>query len=1225
LGAFRSFVQAEKAAFLSHDFSSFRTSSYDSVAGLEENSDRKYSVYAAPGISPSLLSNRISFCLNLVGPSVTIDTACSSSLVALDVARRCQSDGLCSYALVGGVNLILNPSLTKLLCQAKMLSPDSRCKAFDSSADGYGRSEAVVALVLASRTQIEMNKMKVFCWIHGSAVNHGGKAANLVAPNMNQQYEVIKRALDDADLTPFDISFVEAHGTGTRLGDPIEVAALKNVFGDTQINKRKLPLFVGSLKSNYGHTEGAAGLAGFLKGMLCLLFKKVPPTIHLNKINPIIDTSNFNVVFPSDREVCLESGAVAISSFGFGGTNCSVIISLDDMRCSKNIDHTTLVSGSLSNSPKIIKLEQKSGIIETLKENNTSNLTNNSLIDTKSDLSMESIKGLYKLLKTSKKWDKIESYNLLNWDTRKHCSPLIGRVEFQYNNESQNNMKGNNPVSISMVTTLRRDMFHLLKDHIIQGVVVVPGATFVEYLAELGSVVSRYLQSSYSMPPDSNSTSCVLIQSFEIERPLFLPFDYAHVDSVNNRMKSRIQIESFLDIETGNVDVFAKHCLTALSIAEKLSSKCKIKNESSIKYVTANLKKEYVTNSVDGESQGKCTMDSFIVGSFKNVKEMLEKMRERPVDAFYYNASLIGLHLGSRFKTIQRIFQGKIEMEKTKHNDSKEQEVFSKHEAPVSETVPTAVIINELKLSDNVDSFESQFIVHPAILDGAIQSASCLIITSGAPRYTIYVPVFGRNIRLYPSKNRCHTYVCRCLLRKSNKRYGIVQIEIFNKESGELLAWFEELRLQSVNFSIPVNISKELLFKESFTPTNNKYTVCLQSNHKMILSDSQSLQMVPEESTTTNSDSNELDKESNISSEEGVASETNNTIDDVGTIRNVTNSDTIVKEKIFISEVDFSWNVVLVECGTINLKSALHVVKKSIQKSYNHKNSLEINVIETNMQNLGCVLQALKLEHIFLIFGGALYSSIPQVVTQTAANFVQIIHEKMEERVTLETTEKKPTGVCVTLTLLFLSFGAFSFQSTTTDNMKPSVANAALKGFVRTLRLEAENHSGTLFHKTAHYFQKISISLFDLDKLVSRETSAIHVANILCNMIYQWPMKTIESCELLLRDNTEWVPSLEVVNRSICGPMEPYLGDSKVIKTEDRVGLDHSQGADKETVSIRFRPQNLDDTAVESSELDLKVHLITSLLCVFEEYPKCMIKMELQSLYDEFEQQAGIV
>ncbi|MFG1420391.1 amino acid adenylation domain-containing protein [Roseixanthobacter liquoris] len=279
--------------------------------------------YAFTGTIPSVAAGRLAYVLGLQGPVLSVDTACSSSLAALHLAVRALRSGECTRAIVAGVNLILSPDLQVGLTRMNALSADGRCKSFDAAADGYARGEGCIALVLEAETA---RPARVLAYVRGSAINHDGASNGLTAPNGAAQRAVIAEALADAGLAPADVDYVEAHGTGTPLGDPIEAMALAEAYG----RGRAAPLKIGSVKSNIGHLEAAAGLAGLAKLLVALEARALPASLHLNTPNPLIPWAELplapvTVATPwhSPTGAPLRAG---LSSFGMSGTNAHVVI-----------------------------------------------------------------------------------------------------------------------------------------------------------------------------------------------------------------------------------------------------------------------------------------------------------------------------------------------------------------------------------------------------------------------------------------------------------------------------------------------------------------------------------------------------------------------------------------------------------------------------------------------------------------------------------------------------------------------------------------------------------------------------------------------------------------------------------------------------------------------------------------------------------------------------------
>ncbi|WP_316976892.1 non-ribosomal peptide synthetase [Shumkonia mesophila] len=302
-------------------------SNYDYVqAHVHSGDPARIDAYSGSGVMFSTAAGRLSYFYDLKGPCVTLDTACSSSLVALDLAMKSLRRRECDVALAGGGSLMLSPDSTVALCKVKALAADGRSRAFDDDATGYGRGEGGGLLVLKRLDDALRAGDPIQAVLAGSAVNHDGRSNGLTAPNGLAQQQVIRDALADAGLTPDAIDYVEAHGTGTPLGDPIEFGALSAVFG------RRPPgrdLWLGSVKTNIGHTEAAAGIAGVIKVILALRHRRLPKSLHFIRPNRHIDwaTSSIKMVDEArDWEKGAGPRAAGISSFGLSGTNAHVVV-----------------------------------------------------------------------------------------------------------------------------------------------------------------------------------------------------------------------------------------------------------------------------------------------------------------------------------------------------------------------------------------------------------------------------------------------------------------------------------------------------------------------------------------------------------------------------------------------------------------------------------------------------------------------------------------------------------------------------------------------------------------------------------------------------------------------------------------------------------------------------------------------------------------------------------
>jgi len=298
---------------------------------MQLNDPSTIDTYSLVGGSLSIIANRLSYQLDLRGPSMTIDTACSSSLVALHAAVRSLRSGECNVALAAGASLILSPEVNVAHSKGLPLAPGGRCRTFDEGAEGYTRGEGVVALILRLDDDAMNRRDRRHALILSSAVNQDGRSNGLTAPNSASQQDCIADAIRDAGISMAEVEFVEAHGTGTALGDPIEVEALVETYGEVQGNE----LLVGSLKSNIGHLEAAAGLAGVAKAIAAVKKGYRYQSLHVDRVSPLLplDGSRIKVATAETAGAWTSNTqrrVAAVSAFGAGGTNAHAIVAEAD-------------------------------------------------------------------------------------------------------------------------------------------------------------------------------------------------------------------------------------------------------------------------------------------------------------------------------------------------------------------------------------------------------------------------------------------------------------------------------------------------------------------------------------------------------------------------------------------------------------------------------------------------------------------------------------------------------------------------------------------------------------------------------------------------------------------------------------------------------------------------------------------------------------------------------
>ncbi|GJF23620.1 SDR family NAD(P)-dependent oxidoreductase [Streptomyces sp. HO565] len=281
--------------------------------------------YWATGNGHNFAAGRVAYALGLTGPTMTVDTACSSSLVAVHLAVQALRRGECELAFAAGANLIMSPQTMRLVQETRSLSPDGLCKTFDSRANGFTRGEGVGAVLLKRLDHALRDGDRVLGVIRGTSVNQDGRSSGFTAPNVLAQVSLIEAALADAGLEPDAVGYAETHGTGTPLGDPIEMDALATALGR---RNGGAPLPVGALKTNFGHLEGTAGVAGLIKAMLCVSRRQVPPVVHFRHLNPRIDLSGTGMTVPDTLGEWspLSGDCASVSSFGMSGTNAHAIV-----------------------------------------------------------------------------------------------------------------------------------------------------------------------------------------------------------------------------------------------------------------------------------------------------------------------------------------------------------------------------------------------------------------------------------------------------------------------------------------------------------------------------------------------------------------------------------------------------------------------------------------------------------------------------------------------------------------------------------------------------------------------------------------------------------------------------------------------------------------------------------------------------------------------------------
>lgn len=283
--------------------------------------------HTATAATMTMLANRLSHVFDLRGPSITCDTACSSSLTAFHLACQSVWRGECAQAVVGGANIMLRPEFPIAMSKGRFLSPDGRCKAFDASADGYGRGEGAAVVIVKPLAQARRDHDRIYAVVHGTGANQDGRTPGITLPNGDSQAALMRTVYAQAAIDPNHIHYVETHGTGTQAGDTTEAAAIAGVLGRQRPPGQ--PLLVGSVKTNFGHLEAASGILGVIKTALCLHHRAVPPNLHFHTPNPAIPFAEWGLRVPTATQPLAAAPAevlAAVNSFGYGGSNVHVVL-----------------------------------------------------------------------------------------------------------------------------------------------------------------------------------------------------------------------------------------------------------------------------------------------------------------------------------------------------------------------------------------------------------------------------------------------------------------------------------------------------------------------------------------------------------------------------------------------------------------------------------------------------------------------------------------------------------------------------------------------------------------------------------------------------------------------------------------------------------------------------------------------------------------------------------
>lgn len=761
--------------------------------------------FVSTGASHSLASNRVSYLLNISGPSEPIDTACSSSLVAIHRAVEAIHNGECEMALAGGVNVLSSPLFYITLNKAGMLSPDGRCKTFDKKANGYVRGEGAGAIFLKPLSKAEADNDYIYAVIKGSAENHGGKAKSLTAPNPNAQAELLKKAYKKANISPETVTYIEAHGTGTSLGDPIEINGLKKAFSELNTNHSQKALSksycaISSVKTNIGHLEMAAGIAGVIKVLLAMKNKKIPGIVHFNELNPYIklDDSPFYIAKKTEEwkhlkdkngnEIPYRAG---ISSFGFGGSNSHIV--LEEYKNSEVKDNTkdssyaiiplsTKTSKQLkeyaldlyqfiNHNKKNYSLHQVANILQSGRDEYNERLA----------IVTNSFDDLLKLLKQ------------YNEETIKSPNIIYGSVDKRINSEN-----------ILDANTLKSE-----EEHLKAASYWIKGGSIKWLSLSKKSILQKAPLPTYPFEKRSFWLKGI---NFNLLKGDICKEDSKKLHPLLSSNISTLKEQMFTTVFKGDEFFLKDHIINDKKVlpgvgylemarkAGEISGNKKVTSITNIIWTipiivsqghfSSNIvlapQKNLVAYKIFSNdnnskhvihSQGKLNFETLITKPEKlNIKELNSRCQNEISGKDCYNLfASKGFHYGQSFQAIKQI----------KYN-SKES-------------------ISTLKLPEHMEKSKDDFILHPSIMDAALQSTIMLINNNESDSSKVYLPYSLQKIDIFESPtNACYAYAYLSDSSNGKKSYDITLLD----DSGQVLIHFNEFTVKAQQQNVNNNPRK---------------------------------------------------------------------------------------------------------------------------------------------------------------------------------------------------------------------------------------------------------------------------------------------------------------------------------------------------------------------------------------------------------------------------------
>lgn len=765
---------------------------------LMENEVPKDAYYFM-GNSGAILSARISYLLNLKGPSISLDTACSSSLVALHLACESIRSGECQMALVGGVSSFVSPQLYLLAGSAGMLSPDGQCKAFDDSANGFVPAEGVGCVLIKPLEQAIEDKDKIYAVIKGSGVNQDGKSNGITAPNALSQSALEQEVYDRYHINPEEIGYIEAHGTGTILGDPIEVTALIDSF--QKYTHKEHFCAIGSVKANIGHTQLAAGVASIIKAVLMLQHKELPPSVNFKKLNHHINLEHtpFYINQESKPWNCEKDGSrkVGVSGFGFSGTNAHIVLEeYVQESCMKE-------DGSKNYYPICISAKSEKALLGELQElhkwieKNRAKLTieriSYSLYQYKSHFNIRtaftvcSIEELLDLLVKMKKHPE-----LVEMKDIKQMNKTVGKGKQYFETRIQSIIQKLNQEKLTMEE--EKEQINYLAESYKAGIhlnadLLYPNCSYERMdMPKYQFEMERYWYSinvAKEEQQHSTSVSSWKEQEVEIKLEKDLFFIQDHIIEGKNILPGVAFIEfarKAVEEATGKEVSTIEHIVWQRPVVveqNSMSLYVKLQSETDrIKFKI--ISRECITTVLHCQGFVSLKDENDSKRKILNVGMIKDKMQNKwNQKQHYQNFVTRGMKHGKSMQAVQKLYTGR--------NDA----------------------LGYIELPDSTQSTRKDYVLHPAILDGALQTVIGVESAVASDHNMIFLPFEIMKVTLYEMlPDKLYSYA----VRTAEQEFTVWLTNLF----GKVVAQITGLRMRS----IPMNIVTSTQTKVTYLVPN---------------------------------------------------------------------------------------------------------------------------------------------------------------------------------------------------------------------------------------------------------------------------------------------------------------------------------------------------------------------------------------------------------------------